>query len=407
MTEITSGIESDVKKLGIEDVDVSNKHVLLRTDFNVPMDDQNNITDDTRLRSVLPTINYLLDSGSKIIIVSHLGRPKGKVNPKLTLAPVAKRLSRLVEKDCILTPEVVGSKTKKMITAMESSSLLMLENVRFHPGEETDDEEFAKEISDFGDIFVNDAFGNAHRKHASMSSITKFVQPAVAGYLMIKEVNYLKRAVVNPMRPVVAILGGAKASSKIGIIEKLLGKMDKIIIGGGMAGTFHKAMGYEMGNSLVEEHLIDTAESIVKKSSELGIHLYLPCDYVVADKFEGAAETKVVPAQEIPSDWFALDIGPATTALYSEVLQDAKTIVWNGPMGVFELDAFSRGTYAMVNHVANSYALTIVGGGDTDVAVHKAGESRRISYISTGGGAFLELLEGKDLPGLASLTNKT
>ena len=406
MTEITSGIDSDVKKLGIEDVDVSNKHVLLRTDFNVPMDDQNNITDDTRLRSVLPTINYLLDSGSKIIILSHLGRPKGKVNPKLTLAPVAKRLSRLLEKECAIAPEVIGSKAKKMVAEMEGSSILMLENVRFHPGEEEDNQEFAKEISDFGDIYVNDAFGNAHRKHASMSSITKFVQPAVAGYLMIKEVNYLKRAVVNPMRPVVAILGGAKASSKIGIIEKLLGKMDKIIIGGGMAGTFHKAMGYEMGNSLVEEHLIDTAESIVKKSSELGIHLYLPCDYVVADKFEGAAETKVVPAQEIPSDWFALDIGPATTALYSEGLQDAKTIVWNGPMGVFELDAFSRGTYAMVNHVANSYALTIVGGGDTDVAVHKAGESRRISYISTGGGAFLELLEGKDLPGLASLTNK-
>ena len=406
MTEITSGIDSDVKKLGIEDVDVSGKHILLRTDFNVPMDDQNNITDDTRLRSVLPTINYLLDSGSKIVVMSHLGRPKGKTNPKLTLAPVAKRLSRLLEKDCVLAPEVIGSKAKKMVAEMENSSILMLENVRFHPGEEDDDEEFAKEISDFGDIYVNDAFGNAHRKHASMSSITKFVQPAVAGYLMIKEVNYLKRAVVNPMRPVVAILGGAKASSKIGIIEKLLGKMDKIIIGGGMAGTFHKAMGYEMGNSLVEEHLIDTAKSIVKKSSELGIHLYLPCDYVVADKFEGAAETKVVPAQEIPSDWFALDIGPATTALYSEVLQDAKTIVWNGPMGVFELDAFSRGTYAMVNHVANSYALTIVGGGDTDVAVHNAGESRRISYISTGGGAFLELLEGKDLPGLASLTNK-
>ena len=406
MTEITSGIDSDVKKLGIEDVDVSDKHILLRTDFNVPMDDQNNITDDTRLRSVLPTINYLLDSGSKIVVMSHLGRPKGKTNPKLTLAPVAKRLSRLLEKDCLLAPEVIGSKAKKMVAEMENSSILMLENVRFHPGEEDDDEEFAKEISDFGDIYVNDAFGNAHRKHASMSSITKFVQPAVAGYLMIKEVNYLKRAVVNPMRPVVAILGGAKASSKIGIIEKLLGKMDKIIIGGGMAGTFHKAMGYEMGNSLVEEHLIDTAESIVKKSSELGIHLYLPCDYVVADKFEGAAETKVVPAQEIPSEWFALDIGPATTALYSEVLQDAKTIVWNGPMGVFELDAFSRGTYAMVNHVANSYALTIVGGGDTDVAVHNAGESRRISYISTGGGAFLELLEGKDLPGLASLTNK-
>ncbi|MFL2932421.1 MAG: phosphoglycerate kinase [bacterium] len=406
MTEITSGIDSDVRKLGIEDVNVSDKYVLLRTDFNVPMDDQNNITDDTRLRSVLPTINYLLDSGSKIVIISHLGRPKGKVNPKLTLAPVAKRLSRLVEKECAFAPEVIGKKVKNMISEMESSSLLMLENVRFHPGEEDDDEEFAREISNFGEIYVNDAFGNAHRKHASMSSITKFVQPAVAGYLMIKEVNYLKRAVVNPMRPVVAILGGAKASSKIGIIEKLLGKMDKIIIGGGMAGTFHKAMGYEMGNSLVEEHLIETAESIVKKSSELGIHLYLPCDYVVADKFEGAAETKVVPAQEIPSDWFALDIGPATTALYSEVLQDAKTIVWNGPMGVFELDAFSRGTYAMVNHVANSYALTIVGGGDTDVAVHNAGESRRISYISTGGGAFLELLEGKDLPGLASLTNK-
>ncbi len=405
MGKISNSIEDGTSKLTIEDIEVGGKCIFLRVDFNVPLDRQRNITDDTRIRSALPTINYLLDEGAKVVIAAHLGRPKGKPDPKYSLAPVAKRLSRLAEKECPLAPDCVGPEVKRIVNGMKPGSLLLLENLRFNEGEENDSEEFAKELASLADIYVSDAFGNAHRKHASMAAITKFVNPAVAGFLMLKEVSYLSRAVNNPMRPVVAILGGAKASTKIGIIERLLSKMDKIVIGGGMAGTFHRALGYEMGKSLVEEHLIGTSNSIMNKAQELGVKFYLPSDYVIAEKFEASAETKVVPAQEIPKDWYALDIGPASTTLFAETLHDAKTIIWNGPMGVFEVDAFSRGTYAMVSHVANSYALTIVGGGDTDVAVHTAGESRKISYISTGGGAFLELLEGKKLPGISSLTN--
>lgn len=407
MGNITSAIENGTPKLDIEEIQVAGKRVFYRVDFNVPLDEQANITDDTRIRSILPTLNYLLDEGASVIIGSHLGRPKGKKNPKYSLAPIAKRLSRLLDKDCPMAPDCIGAEVKAMAEATKSGEILLLENLRFHEGEEKNSDKFAKELAQLAEIYVSDAFGNAHREHASMSAITKHIQPAVAGFLMLKEVNYLVRAVNKPMRPVVAIIGGAKASTKIGIIERLLHKMDKIIIGGGMAGTFHTALGFEMGNSLVEEHMIDTAASIMQKAREIGVNLYLPCDYVVADKFEASAETKVVPAQEVPKEWFALDIGPASSTLFAEALQDAKTIIWNGPMGVFEVDAFSRGTYAMVNHVASSFALTIVGGGDTDVAVHAAGESRRISYISTGGGAFLELLEGKELPGLASLTDKT
>lgn len=406
MADLISSIEDGTPKLGIEDIEVAGKRVFLRVDFNIPLDNQQNITDDTRIRSALSTINYLLDEGARVIIGAHLGRPKGKPEPKYSLAPAAKRLGRLLEKECPLASGCIGPEVQAMVDKMASGSVLVLENLRFHPEEEENDAGFAKKLAALAEIYVSDAFGNAHRKHASMSAITKFLQPAAAGFLMLKEVNYLSRAVNNPMRPVVAILGGAKASTKIGIIERLLSRMDKIIIGGGMAGTFHRALGYEMGNSLVEENLIETAGNIMKKAQEIGVKLYLPCDYVVADKFEASAETKVVPAQEVPADWYALDIGPASSTLFSEVIQDAKTIIWNGPMGVFEVDAFSRGTYAIVNHVANSYALTIVGGGDTDVAVHAAGESQRISYISTGGGAFLELLEGKELPGLSSLTDK-
>ncbi|MAE05562.1 MAG: phosphoglycerate kinase [Nitrospinota bacterium] len=406
MGNLTSSIENGTPKLDIEEIDVAGKRVFLRVDFNVPLDDQFIITDDTRIRAVLPTINFLLDEGARVIVGSHLGRPRGKKVDKLSLAPAAKRLNRLLEKECPLAPDCKGSEVAAMADSMQGGEILILENLRFQEGEGANSDKFAKELASLADIYVSDAFGNAHREHASMSAITKYLQPAVAGFLMLKEVNYLSRAVNSPMRPVVAIIGGAKASTKIGIIERLLGKMDKIIIGGGMAGTFHAAQGFEMGHSLVEEDMIDTAASIIQKARELGVNFYLPCDYVVADKFEASAETKVVPAQEVPREWHALDIGPASTTLFAEALQDAKTIIWNGPMGVFEADAFSRGTYAMVNHVANSYALTIVGGGDTDVAVHKAGESRRISYISTGGGAFLELLEGKELPGLTSLTDK-
>ncbi len=407
MGNITSSIENGTPKLDIEEIQVAGKRVFYRVDFNIPLDDQANITDDTRIRSILPTLNYLLDEGASVIIGAHLGRPKGKKNPKYSLVPVAKRLSRLIEKDCPVAPDCIGAEAVAMAEATKPGEILLLENLRFHEGEAKNSDKFAKELASLAEVYVSDAFGNAHREHASMSAITKHIQPAVAGFLMLKEVNYLARAVNKPMRPVVAIIGGAKASTKIGIIERLLSKMDKIIIGGGMAGTFHASLGFEMGNSLVEEHMIDTAASIMQKARELGVNLYLPCDYVVADKFEASAETKVVPAQEVPKEWFALDIGPASSTLFAEALQDAKTIIWNGPMGVFEVDAFSRGTYAMVNHVASSFALTIVGGGDTDVAVHAAGESRRISYISTGGGAFLELLEGKELPGLASLTDKT
>lgn len=406
MGTIRSSIEDGDPKLGVEDVDVAGKRVFLRVDFNVPLDDQGHIQDDTRIRAALPTINYLLDEGARVVIGSHIGRPKGKFDAKHSLAPVAKRLARLLDKECPLAPDCTGADVRGMTEGMKPGEVLLLENLRFHPGEEKNDERFALQLASLADLYINDAFGNAHRNHASMSAITRFLHPAVAGFLMIKEVSYLSGAVNNPMRPVVAILGGAKASAKIGIVEQILPKMDKIVIGGGMAGTFHRALGFEMGNSLVEEHMMDTARSIMNKAQELGVKFYLPSDYVVADKFEASAETKVVPAQEVPEEWYALDIGPASTTLFGEVLQDAKTIIWNGPMGVFEVDAFSRGTYAMVSHVSNSYALTIVGGGDTDVAVHAAGESRRISYISTGGGAFLELLEGKELPGLASLTDK-
>ncbi len=406
MGTIRSSIENGDPKLGVEDVDVAGKRVFLRVDFNVPLDDQGHIQDDTRIRAALPTINYLLDEGARVVIGSHIGRPRGKSDAKHSLAPVAKRLARLLDKECPLVPDCAGADARDMTEEMKSGEVLLLENLRFHAGEEKNDERFAQKLASLADLYINDAFGNAHRNHASMSAITRFLQPAVAGFLMIKEVSYLSGAVNKPMRPVVAILGGAKASAKIGIVEQILPKMDKIVIGGGMAGTFHRALGFEMGNSLVEEHMMDTARSIMNKAQELGVKFYLPSDYVVADKFEASAETKVVPAQEVPEEWYALDIGPASTTLFGEVLQDAKTIIWNGPMGVFEVDAFSRGTYAMVSHVSNSYALTIVGGGDTDVAVHAAGESRRISYISTGGGAFLELLEGKELPGLASLTDK-
>ncbi|MFQ5894991.1 MAG: phosphoglycerate kinase [Nitrospinota bacterium] len=390
----------------MEDVGVRGRRVLVRCDFNVPLDDRLQITDDTRVRAVLPTINYLLDEEARVVLASHLGRPKGKPVPRLSLAPVARRLSRLLDKEVRLAPDCVGPEVRHMVEQMGKGEVILLENLRFHPGETANDDDFARELASPAEVYVDDAFGNAHRTHASMTGITRHLQPAVAGFLMQKEVHYLSRAINNPMRPVVAILGGAKASDKIGLIENLANRVDKILIGGGMAGTFFRAMGLKVGKSLVEEEMVELADRILRRAAENDVKLYLPVDVVVADKFEASAETKVVPVQEIPDDWYALDIGPATTTLFGEALQGAKTIVWNGPMGVFEVDAFSRGTFAIVSHVANSYALTIVGGGDTDVAVHAAGESSKISYISTGGGAFLELLEGKELPALAALTDK-
>lgn len=383
--------------------DLAGKRVFLRVDFNVPLDEKGNITDDTRIRAVLPTINYALDCPAKVIIASHLGRPKGEKNPKYSMAPAAKRLSRLLDKDVTLATDCIGESVASLVDAMKPGDVVMLENLRFYPGEEKNDPEYARSLASLAEIYVNDAFAVSHRAHASVEAITRFIPIIAAGFLMKNEMGFFDRAMKNPVHPLVAILGGAKVSGKIEVIDNLLNKVDKIIIGGGMAFTFLKALGYGIGKSLVEEQLLETALATYNKAREKGIKFYLPVDCVVADRFDPAAEIKITPVQEIPNDWMALDIGPATMTLFSEALQNAKTIIWNGPMGVFEMDAFSRGTFAMVSAVANSYALTIVGGGDTDVAVHRAGEFAKISYISTGGGAFLELLEGKKLPGIRVL----
>ncbi|MGQ3683480.1 MAG: phosphoglycerate kinase [Candidatus Loosdrechtia sp.] len=396
-----------MNKLFIRDIDVRKKRVLVRTDYNVPLNEDGGITDDTRIRATMPTIDYLLDEKAKVIIASHLGRPEGKANPKYSMKPVARRLQRFLnEKVRVITANAcIGTEVKKLIEEMNYGDVLLLENLRFHPGEQQNDPNFAKELASLCDVFIQDAFGNCHRKHASMVGINKLV-PSAAGFLLKKEIDYFEKSVNNPMRPVVAILGGAKVSDKIKIIDNLSKKMDKILIGGAMAFTFLKAQGFTTGKSLVEDSVIDVVKKLMETSRQNGIKLYLPVDFVVAEVFDGRAETKVVPYQEIPDKWIALDIGPATTKLFSEALQDARTILWNGPMGAFELDAFSRGTYAMVDAVTNSHALTIVGGGDTDMAFHKSGKTYEVSFMSTGGGAFLKLLEGSELPGIAALLDK-
>ncbi len=387
----------------IDELPLKGKKVLIRVDFNVPLDEKGNIADDTRIRGVLPTINYALDEGASIILASHLGRPKGKVVPSMSLAPVAKRLGRLLDKEVKMAPDCVGDEVKTIINYMANGEIVLLENLRFHAKEEKNDNGFGAKLASLCDIFVNDAFATAHRSHASNVAITEHVAESVGGFLMRNELSYFEKAMENPMRPLVAIIGGAKVSGKIEVIENLVDKVDKLIIGGGMAFTFLKARGFEIGKSLVEDDMMEVALRIIAKAKKKGVKLYMPVDCIAADKFDPAAETKVAPVQEIPPEWMGLDIGPATTMLYSAALQGAKTIVWNGPMGVFEMDAFSRGTYAMVSNVANSYAMTIVGGGDTDVAIHRAGELAKISYVSTGGGAFLELLEGKELPAITAL----
>ena len=396
----------NIRKRIIEDVQLRGKRVIIRADYNVPLDDSLQITDDTRIRSTLPTINRAVDEGAKVILCSHLGRPKGKFDPKFSLAPVAKRLQRLLGKEVIFAPDCIGSAVEGLVAKMQPGDVMLLENLRFHPEEEKNDDGFSKALASLADVYINDAFGAAHRAHASTVGITKFIPEAAAGYLLKKEIEYLEGAVENPVRPFVAILGGAKVSGKIGVIENLGKKVDKVIIGGGMAFTFLKAMGLEIGQSLVENDMLDFAKGVQDHAFSSGVKFYLPVDCVVAASREPRAETKIVPVQEIPKGWYGLDIGPASVKLFSEAVQDAKTILWNGPMGMFEVDAFARGTLAMAHSVANAYALTIVGGGETALAIHRAGESESISFISTGGGAALELLEGKTLPGLAALPNR-
>ena len=389
----------------IDELDIKGKRILFRFDFNVPLDSNLKITDDTRIRAGLPTLNYALDENAKVIITSHLGRPQGQVHPECSLAPVAKRLSRLLNKEVILIDDCVGPGVKQSIDGMKPGDVLLLENLRFHLEEEENDDHFAKELASFADVYVDDAFGNAHRSHASNVGITKYAKVCGAGFLIKKELTYLKKALDKPARPFVAIIGGSKVSGKLEALVNLIEKVDKMIIGGGMAFTFLKALGYEVGQSIVEDDLIGKALQVMETAKKLGVKFYLPVDFVIAEKKSAEAESKIVPVQEINGHWMGLDIGPATITLFTEALSNAKTIVWNGPMGVFEIDAFGRGTAALVHSVANSYAMTIVGGGDTDVAVHKTGESDKITFISTGGGASLELLEGKILPAIQALEN--
>ena len=390
-----------MNKKTIRSIDFQRQRALVRVDFNVPIKD-GQISDDTRIAAALPTIQYLIDHGAKVILMSHLGRPKSGPDPKHSLAPVAKRLGELLSKPVGMAPDCAGDEIEKMTAALQPGDVLLLENVRFHPEEERNDPAFAAQLARLGDVYVNDAFGSAHRAHASTEAVARLLPAAVAGFLMEAEIDYLSRALEAPERPFVAILGGAKISDKVKVIENLLTKVDRLLIGGGMANTFLKAKGFEMGKSLVEDTSLDTARSLMAGA---GDKLMLPVDLVVADKFDAAAGWQHVAADKVPSDWRAVDISHKTIAMFSAEITQARTIVWNGPVGVFEFPRFARGTNAIAQAVAASGAMSIVGGGDSVAAVQQAGVADRISHISTGGGASLEFLEGKTLPGVAALND--
>ncbi len=386
----------------VDQVELKGKRVFIRVDFNVPQGEKNNITDDTRILLSLPTIRFVSDAGGKVILASHLGRPKGKKDPKFSLAPVAERLSQLFGKKVALAMDCIGEKVQKQIGEMKEGDVLLLENLRFHPEEEKNDEVFSKALACLCDVYVNDAFGTAHRAHASTEGMTRSVKTVAAGFLMMKEVESLEKALVNPQKPYVAILGGAKVSDKIGVIQNLLDKVTTLLIGGGMAYTFLKAEGFQVGKSLVEEDQIDFSLKLLEKAKEK-IKFLLPSDHIAAERMDIQAKREVVKSDKIPSGWVCLDIGPETVKTFSEEIKSAKTIVWNGPMGVFELEPFSQGTFAVARAIANSSAFSIVGGGDSVAAVNQAGVADRIRHISTGGGASLEFLEGKRLPGIEAL----
>lgn len=390
--------------------DLEGKRVLVRVDFNVPLDGNGKITDDTRIRAALPTIRYLSESGAKVILVSHFGRPKGKPVESMRLTPVAERLSELLGRPVVKTTDAVGAGAEAQVAATSNGQVVLLENVRFHAEEEANDAEFAKALASLADIYVNDAFGAAHRAHASTAGVTEYLSPCVAGYLLEKELQYLQAAIDNPQRPLAAIVGGSKVSSKIGVIETLLDKCDKLLIGGGMIFTFYKAQGLSVGGSLVEEDKLDLARSLMAKAQEKGVQLLLPVDVVVADKFAPDANAKTVAIDAIPDGWMGLDIGPESVKQFEEALADCRSVIWNGPMGVFEFDQFAVGTEAIARSLAGltrKGATTIIGGGDSVAAVEKVGVASEMSHISTGGGASLELLEGKVLPGVAALDDAT
>ena len=395
-----------MNKKTLEDIQVSGKKVLVRVDFNVPLDKEHNITDDTRIRAALPTIKYLLDHKAKVILMSHLGRPKGTgFEQDFSMAPVAKRLSELLGKDVAAAKDVIDDSAKELVGNVKEGEVVLLENLRFHKAETKNDPDFAKALAAFGDVYVNDAFGTAHRAHASTEGVTHYL-PAVAGYLIKKELEILGKALNNPDRPFIAILGGAKVSDKIGVIKNLIEKVDTLIIGGGMAYTFFKAMGHEVGLSLLEIDKVDLANELMQKAKEKGVKLLLPIDTVIAQEFKPDADHKVVPFNKIPADWEGMDIGPESIKLFGEEIKKAKLIVWNGPMGVFEMPAFAKGTEAIADYMSQSKGITIIGGGDSAAAVEQMGYADKMTHISTGGGASLEFLEGIELPGVAALNDK-
>jgi phosphoglycerate kinase len=386
----------------IDQIELKGKRVFIRVDFNVPLNEKSEITDDTRILLSLPTIRFVIEAGGKAILASHLGRPKGKKDPKFSLAPVAERLSQVLGKKVALATDCIGEEVQKQIEGMKEGEILLLENLRFHPEEEKNEEAFSKALASLCDVYVNDAFGTAHRAHASTEGITRYVRTVAAGFLMMNEIESLEKALVNPQKPYVAILGGAKVSDKIGVIENLLDKVTTLLVGGGMAYTFLKAKGFGVGKSLVEEDQIGFSLKLIERAKGK-VKFILPYDHVAAERMDAQAKRLVVKNEEIPSDWVCLDIGPETVSIFSEEIRSAKTIVWNGPMGVFEMEPFSQGTFAIAKAVANSSAFSIVGGGDSVAAVNKAGVAEKISHISTGGGASLEFLEGKKLPGIEAL----
>lgn len=395
---------TSLNKKTIEDIDVSGKKVLVRCDFNVPLDGDT-ITDDKRIRESLKTIRYLIDHNAKVILCSHLGRPKGEFNMKYSLAPVAKRLSELLKKEVVMASDVIGDDAKAKAAALKDGDVMLLENVRFHKEEEKNDPAFAKELASLAEIYVNDAFGTSHRAHASTAGVASYL-PAVCGYLIQKEISIMGGALSNPKRPFVAILGGAKVSDKIGVITNLLDKVDTLIIGGGMAYTFNKAKGYQIGDSLVEDDKLDLACDLMKKAEEKGVKFLLPVDNKVGDEFKPDCNFKVVPSNQIPDGYTGLDIGPETEKLFADAIKGAGTVIWNGPMGVSEWENFASGTCAVATAVAESGAISIIGGGDSAAAIEKLGFADKMTHISTGGGASLEFLEGLELPGIAALNDK-